>query len=289
MFRWPTAFPLAFVAVAAGCAPLPKSASLLPTSPAADHVALEVFFVHLAADAATLTETLWSAVDEQAIDLDVRRRLASNGFLVGRVGGQPPAAVTELLQVSGDAPAPSVDEAPVIVPTKAPLMHRKLIDVYQTETPNRVVVTGDRERHPKLVVLYRDETDGAVRGQTFKNAQGILLTKVLPQFDGRVKLDIVPEVEYGESRQQIEPGEGGAWTVQFAPPRKTFDGLRLSAMLLPGEMLIFGCRSDCPGSLGQQFFTDRQQDVQSQTIVLIRLVQAKSNDLFGNDPSNRQE
>jgi hypothetical protein len=283
MVRWPTALPLALVAVAAGCTPVPKNASLLPASPAADHVALEIFFVHLASDDAPLAETLWSSVDEQAIDLDVRRRLASNGFVVGRVGGQLPAAVTDLLKVRGDAPAPSVDEAPVIVPTKAPLVHRKLIDVYQIETPNRVVVTGDRERHPKLIVLYRDESDGAVRGQTFKNAQGSLLTKVLPQSDGRVRLDIVPEIEYGEARREIAPGEGGGFTVRFAPPRKTFDGLRLSAALVPGEMLIFGCRDNCPGSLGQQFFTERQQDVLRQTIVLIRLVQATSNDLFRND------
>ena len=282
MVRWPIALPLALLSVAA-CTHVPKTASLLPSSPAADHVALEVFFVHLPSDHSTLSEALWSSVDEQAIDLDVRRRLASNGFLVGRVGGQLPAAVTDLLQVTGDAPAPSVDEAAVIVPTKAPLMHRKLIDVYQIETPNRLVVTGDRERHPKWVALYRDDADGAVRGQTFVNAQGSLLTKVFPQPDGRVKLDIVPEIEYGEARREIVPGEGGGFTVRFAPPHKTFDGLRLSAMLVPGEILVFGCRDDCPGSLGQQFFVERQHDALSQTIVLIRLLQAKSNDLFRNE------
>lgn len=285
MFRWPTAMPLALVAVVAGCSQLPKSASLLPTSPSADHVAIEIFFVRLASEDAAVRQALWAAVDEQAIDLDVRRRLTANGFIVGRVGGQLPPAVTDLLKIRGDAPAPSVDEAPTIVPTQAPLVHRKLIDVYQLDTPNRVVVVGDRERLPKLVVLYRDETDGAVRGQTFKNAQGSLLTKVVPQSDGRVKLDIVPEIEYDEPRQKIEPGEGGAWTAVFAQPSKTFDGLRLSATLFPGDLLIFGCRDEGAGSLGQQFFIERQSDVRYQTIVLMRLMQTTADDLFRSEAS----
>jgi hypothetical protein len=284
MCRWAAALPLALVAVAAGCAQMPKSSSLLDATPAADHVGLELFFVRLEPDDSAVLEALWSSVDEQAIDLAVRRRLAANGLIVGRVGGQLPSAITDLLQVSDAAPTQPIGQPTVIVGTKVPRIHRKLIDVYQTETPNRVVVTGERERHAKLVVLYRDEEDGgAVRGHTLENARGSFLTKVLPQPDGRVKLDLLPEIEYGEPRREIVPGEGGALTMQVAPPRETFDGLRLTVSLLPGEMLVFGCRGDRPGSLGQQFFTERQSDVLSQIVVLLRVMQAKPDDLFRNE------
>lgn len=281
MFRWPTTLLLAWLTAVAGCAKMPKSASLLPGTPAAEHVALELFFVHLPADKAAVTAALWSSVDEQAIDIDVRRHLAANGFIVGRVGGQLPAAITDLLQISGDAPTQPVDGPTVIVPTKAPLVHRKLIDVYQPETPNRVIVSGEREPIAKLVVLYRDEADGGVvRGQTFKNARGSLLTKVFPQSDGRILLDIVPEIEHGEPQRQIEPAEGGAWTMQLVPPRETFDDLRVSTALVPGEILLFGCRDSRPGSLAEQFLTERQSDELRQIVVLIRVMQAKSDDLF---------
>lgn len=288
MFRWPTTIALAWLAVAAGCAKMPKSASLLAGTPAADHVALELFFVRLPPDKAAVADALWSSVDEQVVDLDVRRRLAANGFMVGRVGGQLPAAITDLLQITSDAPIQPVDEPTVIMPTKAPLAHRKLIDVFQTETPNRLIVTGERERLPKLVVLYRDETEGgAVRGHTFKNARGSLLTKVFPQADGRIQLDIVPEIEHGEPQRKVEPAEGGTWTMQMVPPRETFDELRLSATLVPGEILVFGSRDDRPGSLAEQFFTERQAHVLQKIVVLIRVIQAKSDDLF-QEPEERE-
>ena len=285
MARWPSALPLALLAVAASCAKLPKSNSLLPTAPASDHVALELFFVHLPSEDSSVSDTLWSSVDEQAIELAVRRRLLANGFMVGQVGGQLPAAVTDLLHVTDDAPTPTVAQASVIDPSKPTLVHRKLIDVYQIDTPNRIVVTGERERHAKLIVLFNDEAGNeAVRGWTFKNAQGSLVTKVVPQPDGRVKLDIVPEIEYGEPRPKFDPAEGGAWTYQLAPPHRTFDSLRLSAILSPGEVLVFGCRGDRPGSLGHQFFTERQSDALSQIVLLIRVMKARSDDLFLNQP-----
>lgn len=275
--------PLALLVVAAGCAKLPKSTSLLAETPANDHVALELFFVRIAAEDQNIVDSLRSAMDEQAIPLDVRRRLNANGFVVGQMGGQLPAAVTDLLQISDEAPTLTLNEPPVVDLTRPSVVHRKLIDVYQTETPSRVVVTGDRERHARLVVLLRDEADdtAAVRGWIFKNVQGSLLTKVHPQPDGRVKLEIVPEVEHDEARKKIEPGEGGTWTYQLAQPRKTFDGLRLSATLSPGEVLVFTCQGDRPGSLGEQFFTERQSDVLNRIVLLIRVVQTKSDDLFG--------
>lgn len=288
MFRWPTALLLAWLAAAAGCAKMPKSASLLAGAPTADHVALELFFVRLPSDKAALADALWSVVDEQVVDLEVRRHLAANGFVVGRVGGQLPTAITDLLQITSDAPIQPLDEPPVIVPTKAPMVHRKLIDVFQTETPNRLIVTGERERLPKMVVLYRDEADGGVvRGQTFKNARGSLLTKVFPQADGRIQLDIVPEIEHGDPQRQIEPAEGGNWKWQLGQPHETFDDLRLSATLVPGEILVFGSRGDRPGSLAEQFFTEREADVLQQIVVLIRVTQAKADDLF-QEPERRE-
>jgi hypothetical protein len=273
---------LALLAVAASCAKLPKSPSLMPATAVSDHVALEIFFVRVPqSDQATL-ESLWSDVDEQFIPLDVRRRLSANGFLVGQIGGQLPAAITDLLKVRDDAPTLDPSKPTSVDLAKPTILHRKRIDVYRPETPNQIVVTGELERHEKLIVLFCDEEDGnpVVRGQTFKAAQGSLLTKVHPQPDGRVKLDIVPEVEHGDSFREITPQDGGGFAMRVTPRRKTFDPLRIAVDLSPGEMLIFSCRPDRPGSLGQQFFTERQSDVLNQIVLMIRVVQGRSSDLF---------
>jgi hypothetical protein len=285
MLRWPTAVLLAVI-VAAGCTQLPKNTALLPGTSASDHVALEVFFVRIPLDDQAVLGPLYSEIDEQAIPLPTRRRLAENGFIVGQVGGQLPDVVSDLLKVSDDAPTPDPRQATVLDVTKPVPVRRKRIDIYQVETPNRIVVTGDRQRHEKLIVLYRDEVDEtqAVCGWTFANARGSLLTKVHPQSDGRVQLDLVPEVEYGEEQSKVTPQEGGAWTVVSALPHKSFDGLRINAKLSPGEMLIMTCQGDRPGSLGQQFFTERQDDAPHQIVLMIRVVQGKADDLFTNQP-----
>jgi hypothetical protein len=285
MARWSAVVALVLLALAAGCTKLPKSTSLLTSAETSDHVALEVFFARFPLESTTVAQALWSSVDEQAIELDSRRRLQANGFLVGQVGGQLPAPIVDLLHVSDDAPVPTVAQTTVIDTAKPPAVHRKLIDVFQYDMPNHIVVMGERERQARLIVLYRDEADGgAVRGWPFKNAKGSLVTKVIPQSDGRVKLDIVPEIEYGESRRDIKPDEGGAFRMLYTPPTKTFESLRVSATLSPGEVLVFGCQPDRPGSLGQQFFTERQSDVLNQTVVLIRVLRGKSDELFAHQP-----
>jgi hypothetical protein len=280
---------VALLAVAASCAKLPKSASLMPATAVGEHVALEVFFVRVPAGDQTVLESLWPDVDEQVIPLDVRRRLSANGLMVGQIGGQLPAAVTDLLKVRDDAPTLDASKPTSVDLTKPTILHRKRIDVYQPETPNQIVVTGERERHEKLVVLFCDEEDGnpVVRGETFKAVQGRLLTKVHPQPDGRVKLDIVPEIEHGDPVRKFSAQDGGVLTVQFAPQCKTFDGLRVAVDLSPGEMLVFSCQRDRPGSLGQQFFTERQSDVLNQIVLMIRVVQAQGADLFADSPRDK--
>ena len=286
MLRWPSAMPIALLAVAASCTKLPKSASLMPATPVGEHVALEVFFVRVPAGDRTVLESLWSDVDEQAIPLDVRRRLSANGFVVGQIGGQLPAAVTDLLKIRDDAPTLDASKPTSVDLAKPTILHRKRIDVYRPDTPNQIVVTGERERHEKLHVLLCEEEDGTpvVRGQTFKAAQGRLLTKVHPQPDGRVKLDIVPEIEHGDPVRNFTAQEGGVLTFRVAPQCKTFDGLRVALDLSPGEMLVFSCQADRPGSLGQQFFTERQSDVLNQIVLMIRVVQGKGADLFTDSP-----
>jgi hypothetical protein len=282
MLRWPLAVVLALLPVATGCTKIPKNTSLMPSTPVPEHVALEVFFVRVPLGDQSVVGPLWSQVDEQAIGLDVRRRLTANGFVVGQVGGQLPVAVTDLLKISDDAPTLNAVQPTVVDLTKPTLVHRKRIDVYRPETPNRIVVTGQQERHEKLQVLLCEE-DGDrpfVHGRTFKNAQGVLVTKVEPQPDGRVRLNVVPEVEHDQVRQHVTAQAGAGWEVEFVPPHETFNTLRFSATLSPGEMLILSCRGDRPGSLGHQFFTERQSDVLNQIVLIIRVVQGKADDLF---------
>lgn len=281
---------------AMGCAKLPThrgSPFALETS---DAVALDVFFVSYPFGDESINGQIFAEIDPQEIPLDVRRRLADNGFMAGIVGGQLPPIVGELLQLADQPPGEPPPDAsrpddslPVVDVAHRPRVRRQLLKTFHADDPASLLTSGKKEPHSVLNVLFRDDGDPpAVRGGRYVNAKTILSTKIEPQGDGRVKLELLPVVEHGEPRRDIVAGDGG-FTVKVAAPRKTFDGLRLAAMLSPGQMLVMGCRTDRPGSLGHQFFTQRFSDRLEQVVLLIRLAQARPAELFTEEISDADE
>lgn len=295
MPRWRHLMPLSWLAplsvlAAVGCAKLPAHRGSPFAPEAADAVALDVFFVSYPFGDESINDPLLAEIDPQEIPLDVRRRLADNGFVAGTVGGQLPPIVGELLQLADQPPdgpppdaSPPGDGLPVVDVAHRPRVRRQLLKTFHADDPASLLTSGKKEAHSVLNVLFRDDGDPpAVRGGRYVNAKTILSTKIEPQDDGRVKLELLPVVEHGEPRRDIVAGDGG-FTVKVAAPRKTFDALRLAATLSPGQMLVVGCRTDRPGSLGHQFFTQRFSDRLEQVVLLIRLAQARPVELFAEE------
>ena len=80
--------------------------------------------------------------------------------------------------------------------------------------------------------------------------------KSFPQPDGRVRLELVPELHHGQPRQRWI-GEQGVLRLDASRPKRTFDDLALSAELAPGAMLVLSSLPNRPGSLGHHFFTEK--------------------------------
>lgn len=270
------------LAAGAGCAKLPSHAKhALGGARPPGGIALELFFVRYRAGDASVNMPLWSSVDDQQLPVDLRRRLAANGFLVGTVAAQPPPVIERLLNL--DEHAALSDAPPVIDPSRPSKVKHRLLEIYRQEAPSKIVLKGDKEPLPELTVFYSDEVERSVRGWTFENAKGVFVTKVEPQTDGRVTLQLTPEIEHGEPRQEVLARDGG-YTMNFVAPHQTFDDLRLSVTLSPGEMLVVGCRDDRLASLGYQLFTHRGEESLDQVLLLVRLAHAGSSELFGDGP-----
>src|SRR5437879_3952112 len=45
--------------------------------------------------------------------------------------------------------------------------------------------------------------DGQLRGETFDQCQGMIAVKAVPQDDGRVRLEFVPELHHGEAQRRF--------------------------------------------------------------------------------------
>lgn len=270
---------LLLLAAAGGCAKLPKQSHSLFGPETPDAVALDVFFVSYPFGDEAVNGPLFSEIDPQEIPLDVRQRLAANGFVAGIVGGQLPPIVGQLLHLADRPPDETLPTVDVLHP---PRVRRQLLKTFRPEDPATLITSGAKDPHAMLTVLYNDDDPPAVRGGKYTNAKTVFSTRIVPQDDGRVRLELLPTIEYGEPRQQWVPGEG-SFEMKVASPRKTFDQLQLAAALSPGQVLVIGCRTDPPGSLGYQFFTQRYADRLEQVVLLIRLAQARPAELFAED------
>jgi len=116
-------------------------------------------------------------------------------------------------------------------------------------------------------------------GRSYAKAQGALGIAAHPQPDGRVRLDLVPELHYGEAGQRFV-GDQGVFRLDTRRPRRDFGDLAFSATLAAGDMLIVSCLPNRPGSLGHYFFTHECDGKAEQKLLVIRVSQTQHDRLF---------
>jgi hypothetical protein len=259
-----------------GCA-TPTPNGKLPLAPAQmspDSVVLELFFVRFPFGDAAVNDKLWQEIDEQHLPSDLRQRLARNGFRVGLVGGQIPSELSKLLELS-DKPA-AASEGPAGAKldeqlTEPSVVHRHL----QLRAGRRSEIVASSV-YPHLPMLVWES--GHVSGRTFDAAQAILAAKSFPQPDGRVRLELVPEL-YHDQANQHWVGSQGMLRLETSRPKRVFDDLTFSADLSPGNMLVLGSLPNRQGSLGHYYFTENDGPLR-QKLLIIRLSQTQHDGLF---------
>ena len=267
---------LAVLATAGGCTPIINQvrSPLARPQMSPDSVVLDVFFIRIPFDDPEANGPLWAEIDEQHFPAGLRRRLVRNGFRAGLVGGQIPVGLSQLLEL-GDKPVPSgaSNQTNLGDFSSEPRVLRRHLQL-RAGRRSEIVTSGV---HDELPVLIADP-DG-LRGQTYSKAQGVLAVKAFSERDGRVRLDLVPELHYGESQQRYV-GTQGALRLEAGRPRRAFDPMAVSATLAPGHMLVLSSLPSRPGSLGHHFFTQESGGQLEQKLLVIRLAQTQHDDLF---------
>jgi hypothetical protein len=163
------------------------------------------------------------------------------------------------------------------------MQHGRRLQVMAGE-PFEIPVTGDRERHESLIILTRNER-GEVEGRTFPKAQGVFDAKAFSMPDGRVRLELVPEVEYGDTKRHFAHGEGGSLQYKFAPSREVYPSLRLETIVSAGQMLVLSGAPGRLGSLGHHYFSEEIEGAREQKLLLIRLAKSGTSDPTASPPS----
>ena len=240
-------------------------------------VVLEVFQVRCPYGDPELNTALWKDVDEQVFPVSLRREMIANGFRVGLIGNQLPASFLRILKIRDD-------ENPNEVVTTI-----RLDGVAEEQHLNRKTVTarnGQRnevnvsEIIPQATVLFNE--NGALGGETFYAAQGVLAIKTETCGDGSVDVEFIPEIQYGQARQTFSY-EAGIATMATARPKRAFDTLRSKLNILPGQFVVLTSLPNSGGNIGSFFFASEGETGTQQKMICFRVLQTCHNEMYTED------
>jgi hypothetical protein len=203
-----------------------------------------------------LNQVVWQAADEQVTAPELRRALQANGLRIGRISGELPRALEDLLR----AGPPDIPDVQTIA---NPSGQSALIDAAHAAP------------RPQLNLLL-SHPDGSVKGKPYRDARGLMRLTATHEPAG-VSLRIVPEVHHGPMRQGfgMVPHAGVATPHEFqmvsGQDEETFRDLSATLMIGRGQIAVLGARPERPGSLGDLLFQrpEANSDRVLQTLVLI--------------------
>jgi len=252
-----------------------KSSGLPPVKAAPDAVMLDVAFVKQPAADLDAYDAIWSAADEQVFSADFRRELTANGLRAGVFGQDLPSQLRELLDSPAADPLEQGHDADA---TDGEVGGARRHMQVRTGVWKKIYAS---QTHPVLAVLQSD--NGSVHGHQLTSAQCLFGLKTYPKGDGRVKLDLTPEIEHGELKPRWVRSE--AQLVQsVSRDRLLLDKLRIEALLSPGQWLVISTTRDIKG-LGENFFVDAPSGPLRRTLLLVRVAQTQLDDLFAPEQS----
>jgi hypothetical protein len=256
----------------------PGRSPLRPAEASPDSVRMEIIWARFAADDPDLNETTWREIDETQIAPSVRRELARNGFRAGVIGGSVPDAIARALG-SGEThdDEQSATDNPEAVPlTAEPVVHGR---IQQLRRNQRSEIQAS-DIHASLPLLTGSGQE--LSGQTFHDAQAIYALRVDPQPDQTVLVELTPELHHGQARLRFARDDDNMGILRQAPmrEREVYSKLRMSVRLAPGEMLVLLGLNDAGSRLGHYFHTVDSSDGPQQKLILIRLAEVPSSDIF---------
>lgn len=283
--------------VLASCASLQSTSNDVPPPPptdasktalrrvelAPDAVSFDALLVHVPYQDRELVEAFWNDVDEQEIDPETRRYLNEQGFRAGLIGASIPDSLSRLLTLKGRELRSSLEEEVDYSKkaTGAPVAYSKPINL---RAGMKSVIEARGDVIPSIPIL--ENQNGALVGKSYNDAQTLFSVAIDPDPDGSVRFDVTPVLRYGEPRLATRYQHGQLVRTQ-EQPTKTFDALKCSLALRPGQFLAIGASDAKTSALGRWFFTDGGDDY-DQKILVLRLLVTQHDGEFDRFPDFRE-
>ena len=224
------------------------------------------------------TSTLWHVLDEQFLAPEMREQLAANGLRIGIISDPLPEAIRTSLEATRD---------PLSVISQ---QHATAGAEILTRRERRQCPSGSHEEievlpmeKGKRVVLVQEA--GHVRADAFDQPRGFVRLTARGLGDGRVRVELVPSIDFGEPLQRIIGGQG-AYRYDTRRKEQAFESLAVATALAKGQTLVVTSSQETKG-LGGAFFADRFESAPDRLLLLIRIAESHQDELFS--PATRQE
>ena len=235
-----------------------------------DAVVFDVLVAHVPYNERDLVRDLWKDVDELALEPATRRALNEQGFRAGLLGASTPESLSKLLALKGRELRSSVIEevdSSKVESALAPIAYSKPVTL-RSGTKSTIVVRSDVI--PSAPILEKNE-DGALEGKTYSDVSPVFSVAVEQSPDGSAIFNISPFLRYGASKPVTRYQHGQLVKTQ-EQPTKSFDSLRFSLALRPGQFLVVGATDTNSNALGRYFFNEGGDDFEQTALVLRLLV-----------------
>ncbi len=239
-----------------------------PTLPP-DSVVFDVLLTRIPYQDRDLAVEFWKDVDEMELEPNTRKRLNEQGFRVGVVGASPPETLSQLLALKGRELRESIEEEVDFSKPEAataPVTSSKPVTL---RVGMKSVIETRSEVCASIPILENE--NGALVGKSYSDARTTLSVSIEQNPDGSVKFNLSPLLKYG-APQSVTRYQYGQLVRTQEQPTKSFDQLKFSVSLRPGQFLVLGATDAGTNALGKFFFTDGGEDFDQKLLVLRLLV-----------------
>ncbi len=197
-----------------------------------------------------LNEKLWTLTNEQIVPLERKAILEDNGLRIAQLGGLLPTEFQDLLHSERTNPRPRRRQVRAGQSTTLPLgpirtkCHLKsLPGISESANSNEFVNT------------------------TF----GLLLTPTMAS-DGKVRLSILPQVQFGDPKVVVKPTEDGSgWSRQEQVRTEHLDALKSEVVLTAEDYLLIGGWFGRQETFGQEAFIRVDEPRPVQRLLVVRV------------------
>lgn len=251
-----------------------KEPLLKPIEMPTDAVGVEIFFVRRSVGNQDSAQGIWNNVTEMSFSEQTRRQLRLNGFRFGLLASGQVSHLLDLLKIADPQSGAKIDAWDEMIKFAK---DENVMGRYVELLPGQPTEALASDIYNELTVLQN--TGDGIGGESYSQAQCVFRITSTPRPDGAIDLTILPEIQYGQSKQQYLY-EQGMVKLEYGRCKKTFDQLQLKTKLRPGEMVVLSCLPDQKASLGANFFSDATIRGDYQKLMILRLVRWRQDPLF---------